>query len=318
MRISSRRPARNRGHDSGLPNTRVGVDNAGCAQIKVCSIIMATPERVIVVMPAYNAGKTIALTYRELPHELLAMVIVVDDASKDETVAIARKLDLRLLVHSRNRGYGANQKTCYREALHAGATIVVMVHPDYQYDPRLLPELIRPIADGTADVVLGSRFMGASPVTQGMPRWKFLGNRMLTRIENALFGLHLAEYHTGYRAFRREVLEAIPFCLNSDRFVFDQEIIAQIVAGGYRIAETPVPTKYQPESSSASLAQSVRYGFGILWMLARFKAHIAGLVEQHWLRPTKGCRENQRATTIDATSSAEPGRAGSDARPIHH
>jgi glycosyltransferase involved in cell wall biosynthesis len=244
-------------------------------------------ERIVVVMPAFNAGKTLALTYRQLPRDIVETVIVVDDGSDDETVQIARQLDLTLFIHDRNRGYGANQKTCYREALRAGATIVAMVHPDYQYDPRLLPDIIRPIVDGKADVVLGSRFMGVSPVKQGMPWWKYLGNRALTRLENAAFGLRLAEFHTGYRAFRREVLESVPFALDSDRFLFDQEIIAQIVARGFRIAEIPVPTKYLPDSSSASFLQSVRYGLGVVWMLVRFRAHVGGLLSQRWLLPTR-------------------------------
>lgn len=244
---------------------------------------MALEPRIVVVMPAYNAGKTLALTYRHLPHDLLNSVIVVDDGSDDETVDIARRLKLQLHVHDRNRGYGANQKTCYKAALSAGATIVVMVHPDYQYDPRLLPDIVRPIQEGNADVVLGSRFMGASPVAQGMPRWKYLGNRALTRLENAILGLRLSEVHTGYRAFRREVLESIPYWLNSDQFVFDQEIIAQIVARGFRIAEVPVPTRYMPEASSASFSQSVRYGISVLWMLARYQVHQAGWRSQLWL-----------------------------------
>jgi glycosyltransferase involved in cell wall biosynthesis len=245
----------------------------------------AHAERIIVVMPAYNAARTLAKTYHDLPHDIVDLVIVVDDASRDNTVEIASRLDLRLLVHDRNRGYGANQKTCYREALRAGATIIVMVHPDYQYDPRLLPCLVAPIAEGRADVVFGSRFLGVSPVKQGMPRWKFWGNRALTWLQNAAFGLRLLEYHTGYRAFRREALEAVPFWLNSDQFVFDQDVIAQMVAHGFRIAEIPVPTRYAADSSSASFVQSVRYGISVVLMLMRFKLHEWRLVKQRWLMP---------------------------------
>ena len=247
---------------------------------------MSDHSQIIVVMPAFNAAKTLLRTWQELPHALLERVIVVDDASTDETVAIASQLQLQLFIHKRNRGYGANQKTCYKEALQAGATIVVMVHPDYQYDPRLLPALILPIQQGRADVVLGSRFLGESPVAQGMPWWKFLGNRALTRLENAVMGLSLSELHTGYRAFRSEALQAVPFTLNSDHFLFDQEIIAQLVVGGFRIGEVAVPTRYMPEASSVGFWQSVRYGFSILFMLLRVLAQRHGLYSQRWLAVT--------------------------------
>lgn len=269
---------------------------------------MPGTERIIVVMPAYNAGKTLTLTYQQLPHDLVDLVIVVDDGSDDETVEIAARLKLKLFIHDRNRGYGANQKTCYREALNAGATVVVMVHPDYQYDPRLLPDLVQPIMDGRADVVLGSRFMGESPVKQGMPRWKYLGNRALTQLENAVFGLRLAELHTGYRAFRREVLEAVPYWLNSDRFVFDQEILAQAVVRGFRIAEVPVPTRYLPESSSASLLQSMRYGISIVWMLLRFQSHRYGLFSQRWLERTASDSEDAESPARIPLEAAAPAK----------
>lgn len=253
-------------------------------------------------MPAYNAGKTLTQTYRELPLDLVDLVIVVDDGSDDETVQVARGLDLQLHVHDRNRGYGAGQKTAYGEALRAGATIVVMLHPDQQHDPRLLPDLVRPILDGHADVVLGSRFMGESPIGQGMPRWKYLGNRLLTRLENAVFGLQLTEYHTGYRAFRREVLESVPYRLNSDQFVFDQEIMAQIVAQGFRIAEVPVSTRYSRESSSVGFFQSLRYGLSILWMLGRLLAYRSGIFPRRRLaRSAEG-----EATRHSGVASGDP------------
>lgn len=240
----------------------------------------AAKAKVVVVMPAYNAAKTLHMTYADLPHDVVDLVILVDDGSKDATARIARELGLELFVHDRNYGYGANQKTCYREALRAGANIVVMVHPDYQYDPTLLPEVIRPIREDTADVVLGSRLMGINPMKQGMPWWKYISNRFLTKIENWAFGLNLSEYHTGYRAFRREALEAVNLQMNSDKFIFDQEIMAQIVNAGLRVAEVPVPTRYFAQASSASFVQSSIYGLSILTLLARYLLHRAGLVHQ--------------------------------------
>jgi len=243
---------------------------------------MPGKHKVVVVMPAYNAGKTLRQTYDALPRDQADLVLVVDDGSKDDTIAVAqeiaaRDLHVELVVHERNKGYGANQKTCYTQALARGATIVVMVHPDYQYDPALLPQMIAPIVDDTADVVMGSRFLGVSPVKQGMPRWKHLGNRFLTRLENLVIGLNLSEYHTGYRAFHRRVLEAVNFRANSDAFVFDQEILAQIALGRFRVSEVPVPVRYFPEASSASFLQSSRYGLQILWLLWRFWWHRHGV-----------------------------------------
>ena len=236
--------------------------------------------KVVVVMPAYNAAKTLHMTYADLPQNVVDLVIVVDDGSSDETARIARELGLELFIHDRNYGYGANQKTCYREALRAGADIVVMVHPDYQYDPTLLPEIIRPIETGTADVVLGSRLMGIHPIRQGMPWWKYVSNRFLTTLENLAFGLRLSEYHTGYRAFRREVLESVNLQMDSDKFIFDQEILAQIVNLKMRITEVPVPTRYFAQASSASLVQSSVYGVSILWLLVRYLLHRGGVVHQ--------------------------------------
>jgi glycosyltransferase involved in cell wall biosynthesis len=236
--------------------------------------------KVVVVMPAYNAAKTLHMTYADLPQNVVDLVIVVDDGSSDETARIARELGLELFIHDRNYGYGANQKTCYREALRAGADIVVMVHPDYQYDPTLLPEIIRPIEAGEADVVLGSRLMGIHPIRQGMPWWKYYSNRFLTTLENLVFGLHLSEYHTGYRAFRRQVLESVNLEMDSDRFIFDQEILAQIVNVKMRITEVPVPTRYFAQASSASLFQSSVYGVSILWLLVRYLLHRGGIVHQ--------------------------------------
>ena len=237
-------------------------------------------SKVVVVMPAYNAAKTLRMTYAALPHDKIDTVILVDDGSSDETVRIARELRLEVFVHNRNYGYGANQKTCYREALNAGAGIIVMVHPDYQYDPALLPQIIQPIEENRADVVLGSRLLHGSVVRQGMPWWKYLANCLLTGLENRTFGLDLAEYHTGYRAYRREALEAVNLETNSDSFVFDQEIIAQFVDAGMRIGEVPVPTRYFPEASSCSFVASCRYGVSILSVLFRYALHRTSMLNQ--------------------------------------
>jgi len=233
--------------------------------------------KVVVVMPAYNAGRTLRMTYEELPKDHVHLVILVDDGSTDSTLEIASKLDLEVFVHDRNYGYGANQKTCYAEALKAAAEIVVMVHPDYQYDPTLLPQIIAPIVQGEADLVLGSRLKEGSALRQGMPWWKYISNRFLTRLENWTFRLNHSEYHTGYRAFRREVLETVNFTMNSDGFVFDQEIIAQAVAAQFRIGEIAVPVRYFAEASSASFYQSTLYGLKILWLLFRFQLHQSGI-----------------------------------------
>lgn len=237
------------------------------------------PQRkVIVVMPAYNAAKTLEKTVLDLPLDDISTVILVDDASHDDTIQIAKTLGLTVFTHTRNFGYGANQKTCYTEALRTDATLIVMVHPDYQYDPTMLPQLIRPIEEGAADVVFGSRMMGVSAFHQGMPWWKYVANKTLTNLENRVFGLWLSEFHTGYRAYDRKVLEQVNFRANSDGFIFDQEIVAQMVECGLRITEVSVPVRYFPEASSANLLTSIVYGLGILWLLIRFLLHRAGLL----------------------------------------
>ena len=247
------------------------------------------PSKVVVVMPAYNAGRTLRMTYEELPKDTVNLVILVDDGSTDATLEVARDLGLEIFVHDKNYGYGANQKTCYTEALKAGADIVVMVHPDYQYDPTLVPQIIAPIARGEADLVLGSRLAGGgSAIEHGMPWWKYVANRFLTGVENIAFGLHLSEYHTGYRAFSKNALDAINFRMNSDGFVFDQEIVAQVVANGFRIAEIPVPVRYFPEASSASFSASCVYGFKILWVVARYLLHRSGIKRSRRLGSIKG------------------------------
>jgi len=231
---------------------------------------MILGKKVIVVMPAYNAEKTLRQTYEELPLEYIDEVILVDDASKDSTTAIARELGIRTIIHRENRGYGANQKTCYTEALRHGADIVVMIHPDYQYSPRLATAMASMIAPGHYDVVLCSRILGGEALKGGMPLYKYIANRFLTLFENLALGVKLSEYHTGYRAFSRRVLETLPLNENSDDFVFDNEMLAQTVYFGFKLGEISCPTKYFKDASSINFRRSVKYGFGVLATSAKF------------------------------------------------
>jgi len=221
-------------------------------------------KKVVVVLPAYNAAKTLEATYNEIPHDIVDEIILVDDASVDNTIEIAKKLDINTYVHLDNKGYGGNQKTCYREALKKGADVVVMLHPDYQYTPKLLTALASMVAVGEFDIVLASRIIGKGALKGGMPLYKYLSNRFLTLIENLLINQKLSEYHTGYRAFSREVLEKLPIEENSDDFVFDNEILVQAVYFGFRIGEISCPTKYFEEASSINFRRSVVYGIGVL------------------------------------------------------
>lgn len=225
---------------------------------------MLHDKRITVIMPAYNAAKTLRQTYAELPHDIVDNVILVDDASRDDTAAVSRELGITTVVHPENRGYGGNQKTCYTAALNSGADVIIMVHPDYQYDPRLVLAMASMIVDGPYDAVLGSRILGGQALKGGMPLWKYIANRLLTAFENLFLGAKLSEYHTGYRAFSRKILEQIPFKKNSDDFVFDNEILAQIVLAGFLLGELSCPTKYFPDASSINFRRSVRYGFGVL------------------------------------------------------
>ncbi|MBL7225648.1 MAG: glycosyltransferase family 2 protein [Desulfobacteraceae bacterium] len=224
-------------------------------------------KKIVVVMPAYNAAETLRKTYEEvMEQDVVDLIIVVDDASQDETTAIARKLsNTKVYTHPRNLGYGANQKTCYRLALEEQADIVIMVHPDYQYTPKLIPAMSAMIGSGTYHCVLGSRILGGYALKGGMPIWKYVSNRFLTFIENILLGAKLSEYHTGYRAYSREILERLPLSRNSNDFVFDNQVLAQIHWLGYTIAEISCPTMYFPEASSINFRRSVKYGLGCLW-----------------------------------------------------
>jgi len=215
-------------------------------------------------MPAYNAARTIEKTYREIPLDLVDEVVVTDDASSDDTVEVAQRLGLRTLVHQRNRGYGGNQKTCYTEALRLGADVIVMLHPDYQYTPKLLPAMISMITDGPFDAVLGSRILGGSARAGGMPLYKYIANRVLTLTQNLLAGAKLSEYHTGYRAFSREVVASLALNENSDDFVFDNQMLAQIIHAGFCIGEVSCPAAYFEEASSINFIRSTQYGLGVL------------------------------------------------------
>ena len=234
---------------------------------------MFNNRKVVVVMPAYNAAQTLQKTHDEvMEQEVVDLVIVVDDGSRDETVAVAKKLANTLVhVHPQNLGYGANQKTCYKLALEQGGDIIIMVHPDYQYTPRLIPAMVSIIANNLYPCVLGSRILGGYALRGGMPIWKYVANRVLTLVENMLLKAKLSEYHTGYRAFSRELLEQLPLESNSDDFVFDNQMLAQILWFGHTIAEVTCPTKYFAEASSINFVRSVKYGFGCLFTALSFR-----------------------------------------------
>ena len=234
---------------------------------------MYKDKKIIVVMPAYNAARTLQKTWDEvMAQEIVDMVILVDDGSQDKTVSIAKELPNTLVhIHEKNLGYGANQKTCYRLALEAGGDIIIMVHPDYQYTPKLIPSMASMIGNGLYHCVLGSRILGGYAIKGGMPVWKYIANRFLTYIQNILITAKLSEYHTGYRAFSRELLERLPLEFNSDDFVFDNQMLSQILWQGYPIAEVSCPTKYFPEASSINLYRSIKYGFGCLFTALQFR-----------------------------------------------
>lgn len=240
---------------------------------------MIEGKKIVVVLPAYNAASTLEATYREIP-PIVDEIILVDDASSDDTVALAEKLGIKHIIrHEKNRGYGGNQKTCYKAALSLGADIIIMLHPDYQYTPKLIPAMAAIIASGLYDVVFASRILGKGALRGGMPLYKYIANRILTFIQNLLMNQKLSEYHTGYRAFSREVLLKIPFEKNSEGFVFDNEIIAQIFYAGYEIAEITCPTKYFKEASSINFKNSLIYGIGVLKVTADYLLQKWGIVD---------------------------------------
>ncbi|MCI0586833.1 MAG: glycosyltransferase family 2 protein [Planctomycetes bacterium] len=262
---------------------------------------MIGDKRIVVVMPAYNAEKTLRETVAEVPREIVDEVVLVDDASGDRTATVARSLGLRTIVHARNRGYGGNQKTCYREALRLGAGVVVMVHPDYQYSPRLIPSLAHLVASGLYDVALGSRILGPGARKGGMPLYKYVSNRVLTLAENLLLGHKLTEYHTGFRAFSRRVLLDLPLEENSDDFVFDNQMLAQAILFGFRIGEVSCPTRYFAEASSIPFGRSVKYGFGVL------RTALAGFAARKGLGRARFLHAEGRRLAVDSVPPRGPG-----------
>ncbi len=255
-------------------------------------------QQIVVVLPAYNAEATLRRTVDELDRSLVDDVILVDDASTDNTIAAAQELGLTVIRHEVNRGYGGNQKTCYRTALDLGADIVVMVHPDYQYSPRLVPAMAAMIGYGEYDFVLGSRILSQSAVSRGMPRYKYVSNRALTFTENLMLRQKLSEYHTGLRAYSRELLNSIPLDRNSEDFVFDNQIIAQAMAAGARIGEVSCPTRYNADASSIGLARSIRYGLGVLRTAAEYRAHKSGTRSFPYLEVTPLTRTRLAASLV--------------------
>ncbi len=240
----------------------------------------APTPTIFIVLPAYNAEKTLEMTYHEIPEEYRAHILLVDDCSKDRTVAVAEQLGIPVIRHERNLGYGGNQKTCYTNALSRGADIVVMLHPDHQYDAKIIPALVKPILAGEADAVFGSRMLGGRPLQNGMPQYKYIANILLTAFANLVFKRYLSEIHSGFRAYSRKYLEHVRFEENSNDFVFDTEIIAQGMANNLFFQEVPIETRYFPEASSINFSRSVVYGFGVLGVLLKYDLHLKGILKQ--------------------------------------
>ena len=246
---------------------------------------MLSGQKIIIIMPAYNAEKTLRRTYAEIPSDIVDDVILVDDKSCDKTVEISRDLGIETIIHEQNLGYGANQKTCYRTALEKGADIVVMLHPDYQYTPKLIRGMVSLIADGLFECVLGSRILGTGALRGGMPLYKFCANRVLTLFQNLMLSHKLSEYHTGYRAFSRVILESLPLDNNSNDFVFDNQMISQIIYAGYSIGEITCPTHYFADASSISFTRAMKYGLGVLSTSFEFRAHRLGMIRSRRFGP---------------------------------
>lgn len=244
-------------------------------------------QKIVIVLPAYNAAQTLMRTLAEIPPEFHKHVILVDDASRDNTVEVAKQAGLIVFEHAENRGYGGNQKTCYREALNLDADIVVMVHPDHQYDASMISRMVQPLLEQKADAVFGSRMLGGRPLEGGMPYWKYFANVWLTAVANIVFRRYLTEIHSGFRAYTRKYLETVNLEANSDDFVFDTEIIAQGMANNLTFQEVPITTRYFAEASSINFARSVEYGFGILWVLFRYWLHKMGLINIQQFKPAK-------------------------------
>jgi glycosyltransferase involved in cell wall biosynthesis len=261
---------------------------------------MLNGQKIIVVMPAYNAARTLAKTVAEIPREIVDEILLVDDASSDATVEMANKLRLTVFLHEKNFGYGRNQKTCYREALRRGADIVVMVHPDYQYSPNLIVPMVGMIAFGEYDAVIASRILGRGALAGGMPLYKYISNRFLTLFQNIMLGYKLSEYHTGFRAFSRKVLESLPLEKNSDDFVFDNEMLAQVIHFRFRLGEISSPTRYFAEASSINFSRSVRYGFGVLSTSLKFR-----LEHMKLMRPPI-FQQHSLADSVDYYREIEP------------
>lgn len=249
---------------------------------------MLKGKHIVVVMPAYNAERTLRRTYAEIPTDVVDDVILVDDKSYDQTAEIARTLGINTIVHSKNLGYGGNQKTCYKEAIKLGADVVIMVHPDYQYTPKLITAMASLIAEGLFDCVLGSRILGVGALRGGMPRYKFVANRLLTFAQNLLLDYKLSEYHTGYRAFSRKLLETLPLETNKDGFVFDNQMLSQIIYAGFTIGEITCPTRYMEDSSSISFPRAVLYGIGVIKTSAAFRLHRWGFRKDRLFIPLDG------------------------------
>ena len=279
---------------------------------------MINSRRISVVLPAYNAEATLSRTVAELDREIIDEVVLVDDASSDRTVELARELGLTPICHERNKGYGGNQKTCYRTALDLGADIIVMVHPDYQYSPLLVPAMASMIAYGEYDMVLGSRILAQNSVARGMPRYKYVSNRALTFVENMALSEKLSEYHTGLRAFSSSLLGGLPFERNSDDFVFDNQIIAQAAAAGARIGEISCPTRYAADSSSINLRRSIRYGLGVLRTCVDYRLARHGLGHPGYLDFEPGKMTELRALTAvaDGVPEESPADSGEGSRKL--